>query len=153
MALLFTPDSVEHKGMILPGRHLRLGRSEFSDDEGFLSSGQAEADRLVQRFGLTASTRLLDIGCGPGRLAIGVLSRFKNFQHYRGIDIVKKRIDWCQRHITRHHPGFQFIYLNLQNLRYNPTGKSIGGDFRLPFADGEFDIIYLWSVFSNMTTE
>ena len=150
---LFAPASIHYKGMILPAKHLRLCGREYLDDEHFLSAGQVDADRLTEHFGLNAGTRLLDIGCGPGRIAIGILSRIPDFQHYRGVDIVKKRITWCRRHITRNHPNFQFGYLHLRNLRYNPAGDPIQSDFRFPFADEEFDIVCLWSVFSHMITE
>jgi ubiquinone/menaquinone biosynthesis C-methylase UbiE len=41
----------------------------------------------------------------------------------------------------------------VKNPRYNPKGATIGIDFKLPFDDNEFDIIYLYSVFSHMTTD
>jgi SAM-dependent methyltransferase len=31
----------------------------------------------------------------------------------------------------------------------NPDGVELGPDFRFPFADGSFDIVYLWGIFTN----
>jgi SAM-dependent methyltransferase len=45
------------------------------------------------------------------------------------------------------------VLLDLQNDRYNPEGASIDDDFRFPLATGEFDIIYLFSVFTHMIAE
>jgi ubiquinone/menaquinone biosynthesis C-methylase UbiE len=102
-------------------------------------------------FNLTKRTRILDVGCGQGRLPIGILSRIGEIEHYRGIDVNKKSIQWCQKHITKRHPTFQFIHLDIKNLRYNPKGNEIDYSYRLPLFDKEFDIIYLYSVFSHMT--
>lgn len=150
---LFKPDSVRYKNMILPAKHLRFGGTKFQDDRYFFASAQAEADRLVEYFGLTADSRVLDVGCGVGRLPIGILSRIGEIQHYRGVDVSKRSIRWCQRHITGRHPSFQFIHIDVKNPRYNPSGRVIDIGFRLPFDNEEFDIIYLYSVFTHMTSE
>lgn len=139
--------------MILPAKHLRFCGLKLQNDEYFLMSAQKEADRLVKYFGLTLNSRILDVGCGVGRLAIGILSRIGEIQHYRGVDVSKRSIRWCQRYITRRHPSFQFIHIDVKNLRYNPRGKAINIDFRLPFDDKKFDLIYLFSVFSHMIKE
>ncbi len=150
---LFIPDSVRFENAILPAKHLRLCGPEFRRDSYFLASAKAEADRLIQQFGLTEKSSVLDVGCGVGRLTIGIISQLGNIQKYRGIDISKASIRWCQKHITSKHPNFQFIHIDASNPRYNPKGVKIGVDFKLPFDDHEFDIIYLYSVFSHMTTD
>ena len=150
---LFIPDSVHYKNMILPPERLRYCGLKFTDNEHFLVSAQEEADRLVERFGLTLSSSILDVGCGVGRLPIGILSRVGEIRNYQGVDVSNTSIRWCQRYITREHPSFQFSHTDVKNPRYNPSGNSIDVDFRLPFDEKEFDIIYLYSVFSHMTTE
>ncbi len=150
---LFIPKSVHYKDMILPANHLRFCGPDFLDDEYFVTSALAEADRLVERFRLTTSSRVLDVGCGVGRLPIGILGRIGEIQHYRGVDVSKKSIRWCQRYISGRHPSFRFIHIDVKNPRYNPRGKTMDIDFRLPFEHQAFDIIYLYSLFSHMTTE
>ncbi len=98
-------------------------------------------------------SQILDVGCGAGRLAIGLLSRFGAAQHYRGVDISKPSIDWCNAHIARRQPGFQFIRIDVHNPRYNLSNSTIDSTFHLPFAEHEFDIIYLYSVFSHMLAD
>jgi SAM-dependent methyltransferase len=71
--------------------------------------------------------------------------------HYRGIDVDPARIEWCLYHITAQHPGFQFKRVDVQNARYNPQGQLANEKLLLPFGTAEFDIIYLYSVFSHMT--
>ncbi len=150
---LFLSEKIDYKGMIIPAKYLRLCGKRYWDDEYFLSTGISEVDRIIESFGLTAKSRILDVGCGVGRLPIGILARIGEIQHYRGIDVSKSSIQWCRRHITPLHTGFQFVHIDFKNARYNPKGKAINIDFRLPFDDEEFDIIYLYSVFSHMTTE
>jgi SAM-dependent methyltransferase len=143
-------DAVRHDGRVLPAQHLRLCGREFRDHAYFLRSAQAEADRLVEHCGLTKDSALLDIGCGFGRLAIGVLDRVGDIRDYRGVDVSAAAVAWCRRHIGARHASFQFTRLDVRNERYNPGGEAITRTFRLPFEDGTFDIAYAYSVFSHM---
>lgn len=134
---------------ILPPRRRRLGRKVFGSNEYYLKSARIEADRLID-IGLIADTPLLDVGCGQGRLAIGLLDRIGEMEHYHGIDVKRNHIEWCQEFIAKKHPGFQFAHIDARNERYNPEGKLIDDEFRFPFNVGRFDIIYLFSVFTHM---
>ena len=150
---VFSSEVVHIRNIQLPAKHLRLCGTEFEDDEHFIDSAIAEADRLVEYFGLNLRSCILDVGCGPGRLAIGILNRVGQVQQYSGVDIVRKRIKWCQRHIARQHSNFQFGHIDIHNPRYNPGGKPIDAGFRFPFSDHQFDIVYLYSVFSHMVSD
>lgn len=145
-------DHVRYQGVILPAKHLRLCGTRFWTDAYFLASAQREADRLIRHLGLSRESRVLDVGCGVGRLAIGIISRLGELTKYRGIDVSEPAIEWCRRHLSAEHPGFQFVHIDVRNPRYNPAGREIQPGFELPFAEQEFDIIYLYSVFSHMTT-
>src|SRR5258707_12690668 len=80
-------DAIAFRGQMLPAIHLRTGGANFFDNEYYLQSAVAEADRLIQHCGVTSATHLLDVGCGSGRLAIGLLSRLSDMAYYRGIDV------------------------------------------------------------------
>ncbi|HUP45467.1 MAG TPA: methyltransferase domain-containing protein [Thermoanaerobaculia bacterium] len=148
-ATLFGLDATKHDGRVLPARYLRLCGTEFRDDAYFLDSARREADRLT-RIGLTSDGAVLDVGCGFGRLAIGLADRLPDLRRYEGIDVSVAAVRWCRRHVGRRHPNFRFTHLDLQNARYNPGGRSMSEGFRLPFGDGDFDVAYLYSVFSHM---
>lgn len=100
--------------------------------------------------GLQGESAILDIVCGTGRLAIGIASALGSVREYRGVDVSETAIDWCARHITPFRPAFRFLWINARNERYNPHGKTIAAEFRLPFANTSFDVIHLYSVFSHM---
>lgn len=147
------PEGLTYQNTVLPPRVYRLCGEQFQDDEYFLTSAEKEADRLIQNLGLTSKSRILDLGCGYGRLAIGILRRLKTLNGYCGIDVNRSCIRWCRSKIERANPRFQFIHVNVQNDRYNPKGRSLNVQFRFPLEDQTFDIIYLFSVFSHMRDE
>ncbi len=147
--LLPGKDHVVCSGSVIPTAHLRYCGPEFRDDEYYLRSAEAEARRLVADFGCDRQTKVLDIGCGQGRLPIGILRVIGDLD-YVGIDVDGDSIGWCERHIERPHPSFRFVHLDVANERYNKRGNVITGDFRFDFPDKSFDIIYLFSVFSHM---
>ncbi|MGE0864728.1 MAG: class I SAM-dependent methyltransferase [Vicinamibacterales bacterium] len=146
----FGLDAMRHDGRLLPAQHLRLCGQEFRDHAYFLQSARDEANRLVTHCGLTPDSALLDVGCGFGRLAIGVLDRVGAIRSYCGVDVSAAAVAWCRRHLGSGQPSFQFTRLDVRNERYNPGGEAITGAFRLPFADAAFDIAYAYSVFSHM---
>ena len=146
-------ESVRHQGQVLPAPHLRSAGPEFKDDAYFLKSAGAEATRLVDGLGLTAESRVLEIGCGAGRLPIGLLGSDVAVHEYWGVDVREDVVRWCQRHITARNPSFHFVHVDAQNARYDPDGRAIGKDFRLPVESASFDVIYLYSVFSHMLSD
>jgi SAM-dependent methyltransferase len=143
-------DHVEVDGSVIPSPDLRWCGPEFRDDAYFLDSAEGEARRLTMHFGCTAASRILDVGCGQGRLAIGIL-RVLGALDYLGIDIHKPSIDWCRRNIERRHPPFRFRHLDVYNERYNTTGERLSPQFRFDIAPASVDVIYLYSVFSHTT--
>lgn len=148
-----TLGAVSHEGATLPPKGIRAGGPKLKDNQSFLNSARRGADRLVEKMGLNQESSLLDLGCGPGRVPIGVLDRIGEIRKYRGADVDERAIRWAQQHITPKHPNFQFVHLNVKNARYNPHGTDVNESFTLPFADGEFDTICLYSVFSHMLTD
>lgn len=144
----FRRRAIPYKGLYLPPRRMRFCDDRYRDDEFFVGSAGREVQRLVDLCGLTQNSAILDIGSGQGRLAIGLLQRFKNFRDYHGIDVHKPSVEWCQRWITRWNPQFVFTYVDIANDRYNPTGASKWD--ALPLPSSRFDIVFAYSVFTHM---
>jgi ubiquinone/menaquinone biosynthesis C-methylase UbiE len=136
---------------LLPPRKLRFCGNEFKDDAYYLKSAQLEARRLVERCGLKKESRVLDIGCGPGRLAIGIAAEVGPIASYTGLDVYQPAVDFCLQNLKPQHGWQDFVHLDLANDRYNPSGRVIDAGVRLPVESGSVDVVNLYSVFSHMT--
>jgi SAM-dependent methyltransferase len=137
-------------GTLLPPAWLRLGGHNFERDEDYSAGADRDVERLERVAGLTESFRVLDIGCGVGRLATGIERRFGKLENYTGVDVDAGRIGWCRKHLTGQ--DVEFVAIDVANERYNPGGRQRGENFTLPLADDSFDVIYLYSVFSHLET-
>lgn len=148
-------DYVDYGLFRLPPAGMRKCTEEFSDDDYFMASATAEVERLIDDFGISSESTLLDVGCGPGRLALGLLSTLGMIHQYIGVDVSNDSIEWCKRNIESFYPQMRFVHLNVYNERYHPNGtvRLRNESFRFPFDDGKFDAIYLYSVFSHMVAE
>jgi SAM-dependent methyltransferase len=106
---------------------------------------------LMVRIGfLEPHEKVLDVGCGVGRLAVPLTRYLDSEGRYEGVDIVPEYIDWCQRNITAKNPNFRFRVADIYNSAYNPNGKYRAADYRFPFDDASFDFVFLASVFTHM---
>ena len=105
---------------------------------------------LIKLAGLKPDHKVLDIGCGMGRIAIGLLDFLNKDAEYHGLDVVKNNIKWCTEKIPPRNPNFHFQHLDIQNKDYNPHGTIEGTDFRVPLPSDSMDIVILTSVFTHL---
>lgn len=122
-------------------------RKTFIGGGDFISVGE-NFFKTMKRYGLTENMDVLDVGCGQGRMARPLIGFF-NKGSYRGFDIVRSGIEWCQREYIGAGP-FEFSHADVYNKRYNKTGKVAAADFKFPFPDDSFDRVFLTSVFTHM---
>jgi SAM-dependent methyltransferase len=106
---------------------------------------------LVDRARLNGTSSVLDIGCGAGRLAIGILEEIGSIVAYYGLDVRHDVIDWDRRFLTRRYPWLRFEHIDVANERYNSRGRQPAVTFTLPFGDRWFDVVFAYSLFSHMT--
>lgn len=88
------------------------------------------ADILLNK-DLPGDARILDMGCGFGRIAMALAKRVGPKVHYTGLDPNAAGIDWAQRNITSHYPNFSFRHIDIVSRPYNPQGTVAGAGFPL----------------------
>jgi SAM-dependent methyltransferase len=115
----------------------------------FETSG-AEFTAYLKLLGhLEPTSRLLDIGCGCGLIALQLDGWFTD-GGYWGVDIHEPSIEWASREIAAAHPEFRFQHIDVRSEAYNRYGAESGSGYRFPFEDRFFDVILLKSVFTHM---
>lgn len=131
---------------LIPPRRLTgyVGNSDFrATGDEFLGHFRALAD-------LEPSDRVLDVGCGIGRMARVLVPVLAPPGSYDGFDIVAEGIAWCQQHYRDTPAPFRFQHADLRNATYNPEGALQAADYRFPYADGGFDLVLATSVFTHL---
>ena len=103
-----------------------------SQDE-YLRSSRARRDTLIE-CGLAPDSRVLDIGCGTGQMAMALEDYLSDRGAYYGTDIGREAINYCHRAYRRRN----FVF-------------AAGEMTRVPFADsdGPFDLAVFFSVFTH----
>jgi len=125
-------------GLAVPPPRLRVRVAGTAEPEWFLESGRTTAETIrdaALRHGLNLADpqRLLDFGCGSGRVtrhwpAIGPVD-------VDGSDIDAPAVAWCAEHLT----FGRFAHHGLEPA--------------LPYADETFDLAYAVSVFTHLPAE
>jgi SAM-dependent methyltransferase len=104
---------------------------------------------LLQHWGLTPQSDLLEIGCGVGRLAYQLAS-FLNGGRYAGFDLSKPAISWLDANYAPLRPDFRFDHVKVQNARYKMRRGRSAARFSFPYEDDRFDIACSFAVFMHM---
>jgi SAM-dependent methyltransferase len=130
---------------LVPPRRLR----GFAGDSDFVATGD-ELLRLARvHGGLGADSRILDVGCGIGRLArtlTDVLDPGAGGA-YVGFDPVAPAVAWCAARYPAH---FRFVHADLRNDLYNPGGAVAATGYRFPVDDGWATLVVATSVFTHL---
>jgi SAM-dependent methyltransferase len=146
---MFARDSMDvllgRRGDLIPPR-----RMIFVGYGDFKNVGNEFFRYFVELGGLKPEHRVLDVGCGIGRMAVPLTRYLSERGEYQGFDIVKKGINWCRKNISRRYPNFHFQRADVFNRKYNRKGTHKASEYRFPYDDGYFDFVFLTSVFTHM---
>lgn len=118
----------------VPPPHLLVGHDS---SDRFLDWGEkhfSSMERILMESGhpLTRGQRVLDFGCGSGRM-IRWLCGLTEASEVWGVDVSAPHIFWCKENLQ---PPFHFAVTTIVP--------------HLPFEDGYFDLIYAGSVFTHI---
>lgn len=130
---------------MLPPREM-----DFVGGGDFQKIGKLFIKRFKKWGGLKPHHRVLDVGCGIGRMAIPLTEFLDDQGSYEGFDIRADGITWCQERITPRYPKFQFKLVTLSNSHYLPEVKGESAAFHFPYPSRSFDFVFLTSVFTHM---
>ena len=93
----------------------------------------------------TPSSRILDVGCGPGMLVYMLRDRLGEDGRYLGLEVSDRMVRWANRHLGSER--ISFSHHNYWNATYNPSGERFQP---LPVVDGWADIVVMKSVITHM---
>jgi SAM-dependent methyltransferase len=140
-------------GILIPEKLLDRHSPQDADDRSAAAReiGAAWAERFIDLAGLKATDRVLDIGCGPGRMAIAIGEKLGWSNQYFGFDIFKRDIKFARKAIAKRYRSFTFEHLDIRNEHYNPKGRIAADSVKFPVSQNFFDFAFATSVFTHFT--
>lgn len=124
-------------------------RLNFVGPGDFVAVGDEFLRHFVELGALKPDERVLDIGCGIGRMARPLAGYLGSGGSYDGFDVSREGVEWCRRHY-RAQPRFRFEHADVANALYNPDGTELASEFRFPYPDDSFDFAFAVSVFTHL---
>jgi SAM-dependent methyltransferase len=100
--------------------------------------------------GIRRDTRVLEIGCGLGRVAFPLRYLLSAEGRYEGFEICRNKVEFLVSTFQRTYPNFHFKWANVRNTYYNPAGEVEPSSYVFPYPDETFDLVIAASVFTHM---
>ena len=103
--------------------------------------------------GLEPHHRVLDLGCGVGRLAVALSQYLDDRGRYVGLDTDRKAIKLCNEWIASKLRRFTFVWADVFNTTYNRRAEARAAQYRFPFDDDAFDFVFSNSLFTHLVPD
>jgi len=116
----------------------------------YWTAGSDQVELITEYAALARADRVLEIGCGLGRIAWPLSSRLGRRGRYAGLDTSWSYVDWCNRNLGLNPARYWFHHLDVFNTTYNPSGKIRGEDAEFPYEDRSFDLVLAISLFTHV---
>lgn len=123
---------------------------EFRRRGEFEALGRGHFENVRAIADLKPDDRVLDVGCGLGRVALHFAGFLDMRGRYDGFDASRTGVDWCNARIAPRHPKFRFVHADIRNRQYNPHGALDAASFIFPYADESFSLAYATSVLTHL---
>jgi SAM-dependent methyltransferase len=135
----------------MPPENLRVWVGPFADAELFRESGRETVRSIISLCDLKPDARVLEIGCGCGRVAAALASHLSDKGRYDGFDVAAPLINWCREELEPRLPQFHFCLADdVFAGGNNPAGHKDAAVFAFPYANDTFDLAILCSVLTHM---
>ncbi len=106
---------------------------------------------ITNRCYVEPSSKVLDIGCGVGRLAFPFAMYLTEGEYY-GCDIWEEGIEFCNSNIASKYPNTRFFVVKMENLYY--LGEEVDyykpNSLEIPIEDNYIDCVFAISVFTHL---
>lgn len=118
--------------------------------------GEISAEILLSHLPSVPDARMLDFGCGIGRVALAVLRRRPELAALTGFDIVPKLVDFCRENIGANFTKANFELVADANDHYERYDRAKSVEAPQTHADllakygSSFDSAYAFSVFTHI---
>jgi ubiquinone/menaquinone biosynthesis C-methylase UbiE len=125
----------KHPNVVLPPDYL-VYESFGMNYNNYFTNGIVSAKWMVEHFKnytTLKDKKILDWGCGPGRIIRHLPEVVGNGCEYYGTDYNSKTIDWCSK--------------NIEGINFNNNTL----EAKLPYPDDYFDLLYGISIFTHLS--
>lgn len=116
----------------------------------YVEAGDLTVALLEKEAALAPDDRVLDVGCGLGRVAWPLSRRLGPRGSYDGFDVVRAYTDWCAGGLGLDPARFRFRHVDVRTRFYNPGGVFPPEDFVFPWPDASFDLAIATSLFTHL---
>lgn len=116
----------------------------------FWSVGDRTAELVREWAGHRYSDRILDIGCGAGRVAWPLSLNVGSRGSYLGFDVVPQYVDWCRNELRLDPARFAFEHHVVHSTSYNTEAETAPENFRFPWPEASFDLVIATSLFTHL---
>jgi ubiquinone/menaquinone biosynthesis C-methylase UbiE len=135
----------------IPPEELRVWVGPFSDADLFTESGKEMVRSIIALCGLKADARVLEVGCGCGRIAAALGTYLSDKGRYDGFDVAAPLINWCRQELQPQLPQFRFHLADAVHAAgHNPAGHESAAGLEFPYPDNTFELAILASVLTHI---
>lgn len=106
---------------------------------------------LCKRFRLSPQSKVLDLGCGCGRLAFPFSEYLDEDGTYYGIDVWEDGIRYCRDRFIKPNMNFTCVESG-NNYYFENIDHNINNDYNInDIRDNSLDLVYAFSVLTHLT--